>query len=73
MENTASIVKEACLLTHCLAMDVLFLRALAHAGMCLLSHCLAMGLYVTILSKLIHNGQRSESLISQGTGKDKLT
>jgi hypothetical protein len=43
----ASIVKEACLLIHCLAMDVVF-RALAPAGMCLPSRYLARGLYVTI-------------------------
>jgi hypothetical protein len=46
-ENTASIFKEACLLIRCLAMDVLFLRALARAGMCLPSRRLAMGMHVT--------------------------
>jgi hypothetical protein len=48
-ENTAYIVKEACLLFRCLAMDVLLLPALAPAGMCLPSRCLAAGLYVIIL------------------------
>jgi hypothetical protein len=43
IENTTSVVKEACLLIRCLEMDVLFLRALARAGMCLPSRCLAMG------------------------------
>jgi hypothetical protein len=33
---------------HCLAMDVLLLRALVPAGMCLPSRCLAMGVYVTV-------------------------
>jgi hypothetical protein len=47
-ENTASIVKEACLLIPCLAVNVL-LRALAPAGLCLPSRFLAMGVYVTIL------------------------
>jgi hypothetical protein len=50
-ENTAYIVKEACLLICYLAMDVLLLRALAPVGMCLRSRCLAMGLYVTVLIK----------------------
>jgi hypothetical protein len=49
-ENTASIIKEACLLIRCLTMDALFLRALARAGMCLPRCCLAMGIYVTILT-----------------------
>jgi hypothetical protein len=40
-ENTASIIKEACLLIRCSAMDVLLLSALAPAGMCLPSRCLA--------------------------------
>jgi hypothetical protein len=43
-----SVVKEAYLLIHFLAMDVLFLRMLAPSGFCLPSRCLAMGLYVTI-------------------------
>jgi hypothetical protein len=43
-----SIVEKACLLTHCLLMDVLFLCELASARMCLPSRCLAMGLYVII-------------------------
>jgi hypothetical protein len=42
------IVKEACLLTRCLAMDALLLRAYAFVGMCSPSRCLAMGLRVTI-------------------------
>jgi hypothetical protein len=41
-ENTASIVKEACLLVRCLSVYVLMLRALACEGMCLPSRCLAM-------------------------------
>jgi hypothetical protein len=46
-QKTACIEK-ACLLIWCLAMDVLFSRAYASAGMCLLSRCLAMVLYVTV-------------------------
>jgi hypothetical protein len=48
-ENTASIVKEACLLIRCLAMDILLLRAFASARMCLPSPCLAIGRHATIL------------------------
>jgi hypothetical protein len=44
-----STVEKACLLICCLAMEVLFLRAYASAGICLPSRCLAMGLYVTLL------------------------
>jgi hypothetical protein len=47
-ENTASIVKKACLLSNCLAIDVLLLRALACAGICLPSRFLAMGIRVII-------------------------
>jgi hypothetical protein len=47
-QKTASLVKEACLLIRCLAMDVLLLLALAPAGMCLRSRCLAVGLSVTM-------------------------
>jgi hypothetical protein len=47
-ENTASILKEACLLIRCLGVDVLLLRALAPAAMCLPSRCLAVDLYITI-------------------------
>jgi hypothetical protein len=54
VENTASIVKEACLLIRCLAMDFLF-RAMALAGMCLPSRCLAMGIHVTTLTALAHS------------------
>jgi hypothetical protein len=46
----ASIVKEACLLIRCLAMDVILLLDLAPAEMCLLSRCLAMVLYVTLVA-----------------------
>jgi hypothetical protein len=48
-ENTASIVKEACLMIRYLATDAILLRALALAGMCLPSRCLAVGECVTIL------------------------
>jgi hypothetical protein len=48
-KTAASVVKEACLLIHCLAVDVLLLHALAPAGMYLQSCCLAMGIHVTIL------------------------
>jgi hypothetical protein len=41
-ENTASIVKEACLLIRCLSTDVLLLRVLAPAGMCLVMGILSM-------------------------------
>jgi hypothetical protein len=47
-ENTASVVKEARLLIHCLAMDVILLCAFASAVMCLLRRCLAIGIYVII-------------------------
>jgi hypothetical protein len=47
-ENRASIVKEASLLIHCLAMDVLLLRAFASAGVFLPSRCVAIGIHVTI-------------------------
>jgi hypothetical protein len=47
-QKTASIVKEACLLIRCLAVDVLMLRTFASAGMCLPSRCLEMGIHVTI-------------------------
>jgi hypothetical protein len=47
-QKTASIVKEACLLMRCLAIDVLLFRALACAGVRLPSRCLAMGIYVTV-------------------------
>jgi hypothetical protein len=39
--------KKACLLIRCLAMDVLFLRALVRVGMCSPRRCLAMGIHVT--------------------------
>jgi hypothetical protein len=54
-ENTASIVKEDCLLIRYLAMDVLLLRAFASARICLPSRCLAIGLYVSILSPFTFN------------------
>jgi hypothetical protein len=47
-ENTASIVKEVCLLTRCLAVDVLLWCAFASARICLPSPCLAMGMHVTV-------------------------
>jgi hypothetical protein len=52
-ENTASI-KEACWLVRCLALDVLFLRSYACAGMCLPSRCLTMCLYITVFY-VFHN------------------
>jgi hypothetical protein len=48
-KSTASIVKEACLLIRCLAMNILFLLAWDRVGMCLPSRYLAMGIHVTIL------------------------
>jgi hypothetical protein len=48
-ENTATIIKEMCLLIRCLAIDVLLLSEFACAGVCLLSRCLAMVLQVTAL------------------------
>jgi hypothetical protein len=45
-EDTASIVKEVCLLIHCLAEDVLLLSTFASTGMCLASHYLATSRYV---------------------------
>jgi hypothetical protein len=52
-ENTASIVKNACLLIRYLAVDILMLRAFTSAGMYLPSRCLAMGIHVIILIRLI--------------------
>jgi hypothetical protein len=46
-ENTASVVKEVCLLVRFLAMDVLMLHAYALRE-CLQSRCLAMGIHITI-------------------------
>jgi hypothetical protein len=48
--NTASIFKDACLLLRYLAIDVIFLCALAGAGICLMWRCLAMGIHVKICS-----------------------
>jgi hypothetical protein len=47
-ENTASIVKEVCLLIRCLAMNVLLFRAFASAEMYLPSRCLAVGMHVIL-------------------------
>jgi hypothetical protein len=52
-ENRASLLKEACLLIRCLAIDVLLLHTLAPIGMCLPSRCLAMSLYVAILLMIV--------------------
>jgi hypothetical protein len=49
IENTASIIKEACWLVRCLSEDVLVLCACACVRMCLPSRNLAKGLYITIL------------------------
>jgi hypothetical protein len=49
IKHSIFIVEKVCLLSCCLAVDVLLLRAYAHAGMCLPSRCLAMGVHVTIL------------------------
>jgi hypothetical protein len=50
-ENTASIIKEVCLLIRCLAIGVLLLRAFACAGICLPSCCLAMGIHAIVYMK----------------------
>jgi hypothetical protein len=50
-KTLSSTVKEAYLLIHCLAMDVLFLCRLARAGMCFPSGCLAIYIHVTVLNK----------------------
>jgi hypothetical protein len=47
-QKTAYIVMEACFLILYLAMNVLFLRAFASAGMCFPSRCLTMGIHVTM-------------------------
>jgi hypothetical protein len=47
-ENTTSIVKDECLLIRCLAVDVLFLRALASAGNYVPSLRLAKYIQVTV-------------------------
>jgi hypothetical protein len=44
----SSIVKKVCLLTRCLAIDILLLSEFACAGVSLPSRCLAMGIHVTI-------------------------
>jgi hypothetical protein len=43
-----AVIKETCLLIHCMSMDDLLFRAFASAGMCSASRCLAMDLYVTV-------------------------
>jgi hypothetical protein len=48
MENTISIIKGAYLLIRCQAIIVLFLRALASAGIYLQSRCLPTGVHVTL-------------------------
>jgi hypothetical protein len=65
-ENIASIVKEACILICCLAMDILFLLTLSRAGMCLSSRCLAMVIHVRIfllylISKHFHTAQSDKN------------
>jgi hypothetical protein len=55
-QNTASVVKEACLLIHCLAMGVILLRALAPAGRCLPNRCLAICIHVTVLIIVFSSG-----------------
>jgi hypothetical protein len=59
-KHSLCIVEKACLLIHCLAMDVLLLRAYASAEMCLPSRCLAMGLYIKIFcgTPLLHCSQK---------------
>jgi hypothetical protein len=54
------------LLIRCLAIDVLFLRALARVGICLLSRCLAKGIHVTILS-----GSRKYPVVDSCQHSDK--
>jgi hypothetical protein len=49
-QKTVSVVKEACLLIRCLAMDVLLLHAFASGRVCLPNRCLAMVIRITILS-----------------------
>jgi hypothetical protein len=49
-ENTASNVKEVCVLIRCVAVYVLLLSEFAFAGMCLPSRCLAVDIHVTISS-----------------------
>jgi hypothetical protein len=48
-KTPSSIVKNASLLIHYLARDVLLLKAFFFAEMCLPTRCLAMGIHVTIL------------------------
>jgi hypothetical protein len=62
-QKTQPIFEKACLLIHCLAMDVLLLRVYASAGMCLPTRCLAMGLYVTIFNSVVSTIQVIASLI----------
>jgi hypothetical protein len=52
MENTVSIVDEACLPRRCLAIDVLLFRMFASAEICLANRCLAMRIHITILLKI---------------------
>jgi hypothetical protein len=64
-QKTASIFKEACWLSRCLARDVLLLRSYACAGMCLPSRCLAMGIHVTIYRGLKINSYRRAVRMSE--------
>jgi hypothetical protein len=66
MEITAAAVKEESLLMRGLAMDVIFLRALARAGMSLQGHFLAMDIQVTIYKKFKY-GSRNEKVAMQIT------
>jgi hypothetical protein len=49
-KTPSSVVKDACLQLHCLAVDVLLFRAFASAGTCLPTSCLTVGIYATVLS-----------------------
>jgi hypothetical protein len=47
-KHSLSIVHKAYLLIRCLAMDFLFLRSFASAGICTPGRCLAISIHVTI-------------------------
>jgi hypothetical protein len=58
------IVKEACLLIRCLAMDVIFMRALARTGVCLLIRCLRICMHVTAHYKTRVTEQRLVAVVN---------
>jgi hypothetical protein len=50
---------------HCLAMDIVLLRAIAPAGMCLPRRCLVMGIHVNFIleDKSVHSHRRKHQVL----------